>query len=625
VGEPPGCSGGSFVFSGGQGEQLARQVRWVRKADVVTTKGLAVELRIGQHRSMYLRRCYREKDGKPHAYWALVESYRTARGPRQRVVAWLGTMDEKGRLGVKHCAAGEDSEPADLFVEPVEPEWVEVDLKRVRAERTRRFGGGWLGRVLLRQLELDRVLEEILSRGREQISWPLMAMVLVLGRLSDPSSELRLAEHVYEHSGLPELLGVPANKVNEDRLYRALDALLPHKAALEKHLRQKLGELFALDYDLLLYDVTSTYFEGQAMANPLAQRGYSRDHRPDCKQVNLALVVSRSGMPVGYEVFAGNRHDATTLEEIILHIEKLHGRAARIWVLDRGMVSEENVEFLKQGGRRYIVGTPKSMLKRYERELLSQDWRQVHEGLEVRLCPAQDGAEVFILCRSAERREKEQAIHARFEKRIEEGLRKLEAACRKRKQNPLLIAQRVGRLLGHNTRAAALFQVQVDADRQGAACLRWTKCEHWRDWARLSEGCYLLRSNVTDWTPEELWRAYIQLTEAEDAFHIHKSDLQIRPVWHQKAERVQAHILVCFLAYVLWKTLEARCRQAGLGDEPRKVFAELSEIALVDVLLPMRNGVTLCKRCISQPNQHQLILLQRLGLRLPAVPEFAPM
>jgi transposase len=572
---------------------------------------------------MYIRRCYRKKDGKRHAYWALVESYRTARGPRQRVVAWLGAMDEEGRIGVKRCATAASSEQGDLFVEAGEPEWVEIDLKGVHVERTRRFGGPWLGRTLLRQLELDRFLQERLSRGREQVPWPLMAMVLVLGRLCDPSSELCLAERFYEHSALPDLLGVPAEKVNEDRLYRALDALLPHKAELEKHLRQKLGELFSLDYDLLLYDVTSTYFEGQAKANPLAQRGYSRDHRPDCKQVNLALVVSRSGMPIGYELFAGNRHDSTTLEEIIRHIERLHGRAQRIWVLDRGMVSEENVEFLKQGQRRYIVGTPKSMLKKYEQELLSQDWRQVHEGLEVRLCPAPDRAEVFILCRSAQRQQKDQAIHARFEKRIEEGLHKLEAALKKRKQDPLVVAQRVGRLLGNNTRAAGLFQVQVEADSNGLARLRWSKSEPWRDWARLSDGCYLLRSNVTDWTPEQLWRAYMQLTEAEEAFHIQKSDLQIRPVWHQKAERVQAHILVCFLAYVLWKTLEAQCCQAGLGNEPRQVFRELSEIALVDIALPTRSGVTLRKRCIAQPSKHQLVLLQYLGLRLPSVPEFA--
>ena len=572
---------------------------------------------------MYIRRCYRKKDGKRHAYWALVESYRTARGPRQRVVAWLGAMDEEGRMGVKRCAEAQSCEQGDLFIEAGEQEWVEIDLKGVRVERTRRFGGPWLGRTLLRQLDLDGFLEERLSRGREQVPWPLMAMVLVLGRRCDPSSELCLAERFYEHSALPDLLGVPAEKVNEDRLYRALDALLPHKAELEKHLRQKLGELFSLDYDLLLYDVTSTYFEGEAKSNPLAQRGYSRDHRPDCKQVNLALVVSRSGMPIGYELFAGNRHDSTTLEEIIRHIERLHGRAQRIWVLDRGMVSEENVEFLKQGQRRYIVGTPKSMLKKYEQELLSKDWHEVHEGLEVRLCPAPDRAEVFILCRSAQRQQKEQAIHARFEKRIEEGLHKIETACKKRKQNPLLIAQRVGRLLGNNTRAAGLFHVQVEADNNGMARLGWSRSEQWRDWARLSDGCYLLRSNVTDWTPEQLWRAYMQLTEAENAFHIQKSDLQIRPVWHQKAERVQAHILVCFLAYVLWKTLEAQCRQAGLGDEPRQVFRELSEIALVDIAMPTRNGVTLRKRCIGQPNQHQLVLLQYLGLRLPSVPEFA--
>ena len=572
---------------------------------------------------MYLRRCYREKDGKRHAYWALVESYRTVRGPRQRVVAWLGVMDEAGRMGVKRCAAAPSSEQTDLFAESSEPEWVEVDVRGVRVERTRRFGGPWLGLTLLRQLELDRFLKEHLSRGREQVPWPLMAMVLVLGRLCDPSSELGLAERFYEHSALPDLLGVPAEKVNEDRLYRALDALLPHKAELEKHLRAKLGELFSLDYDLLLYDVTSTYFEGEAKANRLAQRGYSRDHRPDCKQVNLALVVSRSGMPIGYEVFAGNRHDSTTLKEMISHIERLHGKAQRIWVLDRGMVSEENVEFLQQGRRRYIVGTPKSMLKQYEQQLLAQDWRTVHEGLEVRLCPAPDGAEVFILCRSAQRQQKEQAMHARFEKRIEEGLRKIETACKRCKQNPLRIAQRVGRLLGSNTRAAGLFQVEVESDGSGAARLRWSKSERWRDWARLSEGCYLLRCNVLDWTPEELWRAYIQLTEAEDAFRIQKSDLQIRPVWHQKTERVEAHILVCFLAYVLWKTLEAQCRQTGLGDEPRQVFRELSEIALVDVVLPTRTGVTLRKRCIGQPNQHQLLLLQHLGLRLPSVPEFA--
>jgi transposase len=260
----------------------------------------------------------------------------------------------------------------------------------------------------------------------------------------------------------------------------------------------------------------------------------------------------------------------------------------------------------------------KSSLKKFERELLASDWKQVHEGLEVRLVPAPQGSEVFILCRSAEREVKEHAIRKRFEQRIEAGLQKIAESCRKRKQKPMIIATRVGRLLGRNTRAAALFEVHVESDAAGFARLHWSRSEARGEWPPLSEGCYVLRSNVTDWTPEELWRAYIQLTEAEAAFRIQKSGLQIRPMWHQRQDRVEAHILVCFLAYVLWKTLAAVCRQAGLGREPRVVFENLSELSLVDVVLATRSGTIIKKRCISQPTQHQLILLQRLGLRPPA-------
>ena len=419
---------------------------------------------------------------------------------------------------------------------------------------------------------------------------------------------------------LADLLGIPPEKINEQRLYRALDALLPHKEALEVFLKNRLGELFGLEYDLLLYDVTSTYFEGQAARNPQARRGYSRDHRPDCKQVCIGLVVTKCGMPLGYEVFAGNRADVTTLQEIVETMERRYGQADRIWVVDRGMVSAENIEFLKQNGRRYIVGTPKSMLKQFERELLSEDWHAVREGLEVKLCPAPDGQETFVLCRSRDRREKEKAMHERFEKRIEEGLQRIEAGCQKQHLKPLVVAQRLGRLLGQNSRAAGLFQTEVQTADDGRASLAWKKVENWRDWAALSEGCYLLRTNVTDWSDEELWKAYIQLTEAEGAFRIHKSDLRLRPIWHQKEERVQAHILVCFLAYVLWKTLGQKCRRAGLGDEPRRVFEELGEIELVDVVLPTRQGTEIRRRCITEPTDHQAILLTHLKMRLPKIP-----
>jgi hypothetical protein len=453
---------------------------------------------------MFIRPCYRTKNGKRHAYWALMESYRTERGPRQRVVAYLGQLDEQGRSGVKQAAEGNRRRRQKRLFDDIEPEWVEVDVRRVRVESRRDFGGPWLALELISQLGLKGLLEKTIPCGREEIPWSVMALVLVLCRLCEPSSELFIVEHFYAQSALADLLGVPAAKVNEQRLYRALDALLPHKEKLEVFLKERLGELFGLEYDLLLYDVTSTYFEGEAKGNPLAERGYSRDHRPDCKQVCIALVVSKCGMPLGYEVFAGNRSDVTTLKEIVGLMERRYGQADRIWVVDRGMVSEENIKFLKQSRRRYVVGTPKSMLKRFERELLEDDWQTVREGVEVKLCATPDGGETFVLCRSRERREKEKAIHARFEQRIEEGLRRIEKSCLRQRLDPAVVGQRVGRLLGRNSRAAGLFQVDIQTCDDRRARLSWRKVEAWRDWAALSEGCYLLRTNIHDWSEQDL-------------------------------------------------------------------------------------------------------------------------
>jgi len=398
---------------------------------------------------MGLRRCRRTKGGKEYIYWALVESHRTERGPRQRVVAYLGSLEQSLRLGVRQAARGQVGvRQTQLFDEDLEPDWVEVDTKRVRVERERSFGGYWFGLEVWKKLRLGSFLERLMPAGREEIPWPAMSAVLVLMRLCNPSSELRIAEHLYERSALEDLLGVPYEKVNDDRLYRALDSLLPHKAEMERHLKERLGELFALEYDLLLYDVTSTYFEGEVLANDQAQRGYSRDHRPDCKQVCIALVVSRWGLPLGYEVFDGNRSDVTTVEEIVRKVEVQYGRADRIWVMDRGMVSEANLQFLRSGGRRYIVGTPKSQLRWLERELLAKDWQKIREDLEVKRCPGEDGKEVLILCRSASRGAKEKAMHERFEKRVEEGLIKLREGCRKQKQKLGVVERRVGQAPG---------------------------------------------------------------------------------------------------------------------------------------------------------------------------------
>jgi hypothetical protein len=342
---------------------------------------------------MFLRPHYRRRNGQREAFWALVESYRTERGPRQRTVAYLGLMDEAGRLGVEQAA---DPQPPslqhDLFPQAkTEPRFVEVDRAQMRVENCRQFGAPWLALELVRRLGLHEFFERTLPAGQEHVPWSLTALILVIARLCEPSSELHIAEHFYRQSALCDLLGVPAKKVDDNRLYRGLDELLPHKPALEAFLKQRFGELFAIEYDLLLYDVTSTYFEGQANANPLAKRGYSRDHRADCKQVCIGLVVTRCGLPLGYEVFAGNRHDSTTLEEIVETMEARYGRAQRIWALDRGMVSQDNLDFLKAGGRQYIVGTPKSQLKRFEQQLAEQDWHAIREGLEVKLCPCPEG------------------------------------------------------------------------------------------------------------------------------------------------------------------------------------------------------------------------------------------
>lgn len=605
---------------------------------------------------MFIRQQFRTKNGQRHAYWALVESYRTASGPRQRVVAWLGKLDEAGRLGVKQAAEAFDEtqgrENSDGSTEArrpqplnqqlqlefddepaLQPRWVEVNAGGVRVENLRQFGGPWMALHLIRTLQLDTFLQNVMEEGKESVPWDVTSLILIIARLLEPSSELYISEQWYPKTSLPDLLGVNEDNVDDNRLYRCLDKLLPHKDALEVHLKNRMGELFDLEYDLLMYDVTSTFFEGRADF-PLAQRGYSRDQRSDCKQVCIALVVSRCGMPLGYEVFAGNTADVTTVEHIVEMMEARYGKSDRIWVMDRGMVSEDNIEFLRDGGRRYIIGTPKSMLKKFEQELLKEDWRSIRDGLEVKFVtmPATDSeesqgdatesscesSERYILCRSRERSKKEEGITQRFEKKIADGLSRMKARCEKQNRDPMTVEREIGKLLGKNTRAAKLFDVKVTKTDIGGACIEWSKIEASRDWATLSAGCYLLRTNVADWSDEELWKAYIQLTEAEAAFRIHKSDLSLRPIWHQKEERVLSHIFVCFVAYVLWKTLGQICIRSGLGNEPRRVLAELSDIRSMDVVLPTRSGPEIRTRCISKPTDHQQILLEKLGLKLPA-------
>ncbi|QEG00179.1 Transposase DDE domain protein [Stieleria maiorica] len=577
---------------------------------------------------MFIRQKFRTKNGKRHAYWALVESYRTERGPRQRVVSWLGKLDEEGRLGVGQLASETKfpfvSDPIkgqvqlSLLEEP-KPRYVKVNAKAVRVENCRQFGAPWIALKLIEKLNLKSLFDRLIPAGREAVPWSSTVLLLLIARFCEPSSELYIAEQWLPKTALPTLLGVPQERVDDNRLYRGLDQLLPHKDAIEMHLKERLGELFEIEFDLLLYDVTSTFFEGQAAANPKAQRGYSRDKRSDCKQVCIGLVVTRCGMPLGYKVFSGNTADVTTVEEIVETMESRYGTAGRLWVMDRGMVSEDNIQFLRDGGRRYIIGTPKSMLRKFEAELLKKDWNSVRDGLEVKLCRRDDlgKGELFVVCRSADRRRKDEAILRRSEEKIETRLKTMTTRCTKQKRDVQKVEREIGKLLGQNTRASRLFEVQVKERDSGGAEIIWSKVKNNTDWATLSAGCYLLRTNVQDWSDEELWKAYTQLSEAEAAFRIHKTDLQLRPIWHQKEDRVDAHLLVCFLSYVMWKTLGGFCEQAGLGSEPRRVVDELSEIRSMDVVLPTQEGIEIRQACIAHPSEHQTILLERLGLDLP--------
>jgi transposase len=572
---------------------------------------------------MYLRYAIRKKDGKVHRYWRLVRSVRVGRRVIQQTVAHLGELDEHGRIEARALARRLIGAPeqAQLFDDGSEHLTVPVRLKGIRVERSRQFGDVYLALALWRGMGLEELCERLLPAGKERIAWAKMAAVLVAARFCEPSSELHIAEDWYRRTALADLLQLGDEEVNKDRLYRGLDHLLMHKSALEAHLSQRCGELFAVQNDVLLYDVTSTYFEGQAAANPQAQRGYSRDHRPDCKQVCIALVVTFDGFPLGYEVFAGNTHDSRTLQRIVATMEARHGMLGRVWITDRGMASAGNLAWLRQTGRRYIIGAPKSELKKFGSALAAVDgWCTVHEGVEVKLARHPETGETVILCRSADRRSKEQAMHDKFSRRIEAALERLAAriARSKKRLDPAPVNRQIGRILQQNQRAAARFAVELEPDGCPAGLrLRVAYNALFDDWAALSEGVYLLRSNISDWSDQQLWKAYIQLTQAEAAFRIQKDQLNVRPIWHQRAERVQAHILVCFLAFVLWKGLEMWQQRAGLGNSPRTVLEELARIQSHDVVLPTTTHGQIRLRCVTQPDAAQAALLDRLGIVLP--------
>ena len=583
---------------------------------------------------MFLRRNRKRAGGEAYEYWTLCEAVRTERGPRQRIVATLGKLEPEARQTQSDWsdidALLEGRPPArQLHLGQRAPEeqplWRRVDIRGVRVERAREFGEVYLGLALWRRLGLHQLLRELLPQGRESVPWEPVACVLTLARFCAQRSELGVAESWYERTALEDLLGVDAAQINDDRLYRGLDLLGEHKEQLCAHLMERYRDWFGVRFEFLLYDVTSTFFEGKGAANEKAARGYSRDSRPDCKQVCIGLVCTPEGLPLSFEVFAGNRADVTTVEEIVEMMEKKYGVAERVWVMDRGMVSEENIEFLRAKKARYLVGTPKSQLRKFEAALLEKEgWSQVQPGLEAKLVPHPDGQgeEQFVLCRSQARREKEAAMLARQRERLGEELGKIDRALARRPaRDTTAINRRIGRWQGRYPAAASLLEVTLRYDPEGRACglsLSTTVADG--QWAAQVHGAYLLRTNCTEKDPATLWRWYIQLTQAEAAFRTAKSDLGLRPIYHQKTDRVEAHILVCFLALALWRTLEMWMSAKHLGSSARKLLAEMATIKSMDVLLPVQRAETrteLRLRVVAKPEPHVAQLLAHLGLPLP--------
>jgi transposase len=577
---------------------------------------------------MFLRPNVRHKDGKDHTYWSLVETVRTPEGPRQRTLCYLGELNDSARARwlktIEVFNEQGESHQLTLFPSEVEPPpddatVARVRLDKVRLERSRRFGDCFLGLELWKRLELDRFWEALLDGADDpaDVPWSRMAALLAVNRLCAPGSELAIEERWYPATALDDLLGIEEGKVNDTRLYRCLDRLLLHKTKLERHLTTRYGELFEAEFDVLLYDLTSSYVEGAAAKDPMMQRGYSRDHRPDCKQVIIALIVNGEGFPLSYETFDGDRADVTTLEAVLRMVERKYGKARRVWVFDRGIVSEENLAVLRKRGGQYLVGTPRSKLKQFEKQLLEGGWEQVRPEVEVKLVPTPEGEETYMLCRSTARQAKEQAIHSRFSARMEKALTALtKCVAEGQLKDRSKIERRVGKIQARNPQVADLYDVRV-VERSGTPGLEWRALPGRQTWQQVREGAYLLRTNLPSEEPENFWKGYIQLTEAEAAFRALKSELSIRPIFHQLEHRAKAHILVAFLGYALWVTLKHLLIRKGSTASPGKVLASLSTLVSADIVLPTTDGREIRLRRVTTPSDEQARLLDLLGISVP--------
>jgi len=578
---------------------------------------------------MFLRCTRRVKDGKEHRYWSIVENRRgSSRRVVQRQVLYLGEINDSQKAAWCRCIEvfeaprGEWRQvvlfPEDRAAPELAHEVVHVRLKELPVERSRQWGGGWLCGELWQQLKLDDFWRERLGVSREGTDWLDVLKTLVSYRLIDPGSEGRLHREWYQRRAMADLLGRAGGAIELQSLYRCQDKLLAHKSALFSFLRARWQDLFQAEFEVLLYDLTSTYFECDPPASGKRRFGYSRDKRPDCVQVIIALVVTPEGLPLAYEVMAGNTSEKTTLKAFLEKIEQQYGRAKRTWVMDRGIPTEEVLKEMREGSPpgAYLVGTPRGRLSKLEKEFLELPWAKVKETVEVKLL-AREG-ELYILARSQGRRQKEPGIRRRRLKRLWQRLHELQAQQLTRDERLL----KLGAAKAEAGRAYRLVEVRVPTAEQSVNAETFTfalRKDKLRQTFR-SEGPYLLRSNLSGEDPALLWPHYVQLTEIEAVFRDLKNDLAIRPIYHPKDSRIEAHVFISFLAYCLYVTLRQCLRALAPGLTPRAVMEKRSSLQMVDVRVPTTDGRLLILPRYTQPEKEHLMLLPQLRLQLPAQP-----
>jgi transposase len=576
---------------------------------------------------MFLKRHVRRKDGKEHVYYSLTESTRVSRSrTTQRRVLNLGELNtnqlEHWQRSIEVIEENGSARQMRLFTDregtaPPAEDACEVLLSTLAVCKPRQFGAPWLGCRVFEELKLDQFFSNALSKRRGPEEWAKVVELLVVNRLCAPGSELSVHEHWFDRTAMDFLLGSGPEVAAKDRLYRALDKIVPLKKELEKHLSARWKDLFNAQTEVVLYDLTSTYFEGAAEESEKAKRGYSRDHRPDCPQVVLALVVSSDGFPLTYEVFDGNTIDAESLDTIVAAVEERHGKMGRVWVFDRGIVSEDNLKMLRERGASYIVGTPRRKLEQFEKELLHGDWETVQgrPGVKVQLLSHE--GEVYVLAKSEDRAQKELAMRRRQLKGLSRDLRALQKLVRKgRLRNRDKIHMKLGRIQERWSSAKKYLKSVIHTPGQ----LHWEWDKPLLRRMRLIDGAYLLRSNLEPLEPDLLWKQYVQLTDVEEAFRVLKSELAIRPVWHRLDTRIEAHIMIAFLGYCLWVWLKQKLKLTAPSLTPARVLESLSGIMLVEVWFKLRKGGKICLPRITEPETDQSLILHALGLELPAQP-----